>query len=128
MEVVDSTFLIDLLRGEASAKQFLASQPALVTTQINLFEVIQGLYLREVTAQYLPQVLSLFDSIGVLSLTDAGIIKAAEISAASIKKGKTIGNADCLIAGIALSHGVSVIRTRNVNHFGRIKGISVKSY
>ena len=45
-----------------------------------------------------------------------------------IKKGTIIADADCLIAGIAISKGVNKIVTKNKKHFEHIKGIEVEVY
>ena len=64
----------------------------------------------------------------MLPLDDLGIVRAAEISGTLMRKGETIDDCDCLIAGIALSKGVKTIITRNKKHFNKIKGIKVETY
>lgn len=127
MKLLDSTFLIDLLRGKDNVKRFLSPQELYLTTQINMYEVITGLFLKNKPEKILD-VRDLFELIRVLPLEDAGIIRAAGINARLIKKGEIIEDTDCLIAGIALSNNVTTIITRNKKHFERIDGLKVEAY
>ncbi len=128
MKVLDTTFLVDVFRGKQEAIRIAKSKEVLLTTQINLYEIIQGLFLKNVSSTKFFEVQLLFENIHVLPLDDAGIIKAAEISSILTKKGIAVDDSDCLIAGIALSKGVSTIVTKNVTHFNRMKGIKVEQY
>lgn len=128
MKVLDSTFLIDLLNGTRSTQKTLETKEELLTTQINMYEIIRGLFWKEPSHARIQQAIALFDNIKVLPVTDQSIIKSAEISAALMNSGKMTKDADCLIAGIALSHGVKTIVTKNVKDFKRVSGLIVESY
>tara|TARA_Y100000310_G_scaffold345846_1_gene471133 strand:+ start:26341 stop:26727 length:387 start_codon:yes stop_codon:yes gene_type:complete len=128
MKVLDTTFLIDLIRGDEDTLKILNSDDALLTTQINMYEVIRGLFLRKVTSSKLMEVIELFENVRLLSLDDNSIIKAADISANLIKKGKIISDCDCLMAGMALTSGANKIVTRNRKHFSRITELEVIDY
>ncbi len=129
MKVLDTTFLIDLLRGKNIAVlDYIKKNKDLVTTQINMFEVIRGLFLKNVSPSRFYKSLAMFENIRVLSLDNSALIKSAEVSANLIKKGKEIHDNDCLIAGIALSKGIKTIVTKNVKHFENIKDLRVENY
>lgn len=128
MKVLDSTFLIDLLRGKETTLKVLSSKEPLLTTQINLYEVIRGLFFEDVPNQKFLDTISMFENIRVLPLDDNSLVKSAEISAELMKKGQHISDCDCLTAGIALSKGVNEIVTNNSKHFSRIKGVKVITY
>lgn len=128
MKVVDSTFLIDLLRGRKEVLKVIDGKEPLLTTQINMYEVIRGLFLKDTPSSKLIQAIEMLENIKILPLDDNSIIKSAEISSDLIKKGSIISDCDCLTAGIALSKGVNRIITRNAKHFERIKGIKVENY
>lgn len=129
MKVIDTTFLIDLLEGKKEALVLSKKLEGNVcTTQINLYELIRGIFLKYTSYDRYLQVLPFFDLIPVLPLDDHGIIKASAISAQLMQLGKEISDTDCLIAGIALSNNVDTIITRNVKHFRRIKGLKVETY
>jgi tRNA(fMet)-specific endonuclease VapC len=91
-------------------------------------EVIRGLYIRRVSSEKIKRAQRLFDSIRILPLTESAILKSAQISGDVIKKGKSTSDADCLTIGITLSHNVKIVITRNVNHFKRIKELTVEGY
>ncbi len=129
MKLLDTTFLVDLLRGRAEAKNYLLSFPEIfLTTQINIYEVMIGMFFRNISPVKLLQAEELFENIRVLPLDDGGILKSAEICARLMKRGEIIDDGDCLTAGIALSKGITTIVTRNVDHFKRIKEITVEPY
>jgi len=128
MKVLDSTLLIDLLRGDKAAHDLVNQNEFLLTTQINMFEVIRGLFLRNASAQKFAEAMELFENIRVLPLDDSGIIKSADISSTLVRQGKTIEDSDCLIAGITLSKGITTIVTKNVKDFEKIKGLEVETY
>ena|SRR3989338_7450915 len=128
MKLLDTTFLIDLLRGDQHALKKLEEDQTYLTTQVNMFELIRGLYLQNLPAKELKLAMELFNDLRLLSLDDAGIVKSAEISATLWKTGQPVGDCDCLIAGIALSKGIRTIITRNKKHFGRIKDLNIETY
>ena len=128
MKLLDSTFLIDLLRGKPETKKIIEENETLLTTQINMYEVITGLFFKGISSAKFLHAKELFEDIHVLQLDDNAIIRSADISAELMKKGQIIEDCDCLTAGIALSNGVNKIVTKNVKHFKRIKGIEVVTY
>ncbi len=127
VKVLDTTFLIDLLRGREETKIVLSSKDDFVTTQINMYEVLSGIFFKG-GAFKLLKARELFENIRVLPFDDSSVLKSAEISAALMKKGAMIDDCDCLIAGMALSKGITVIVTRSLSHFQRVVGLKVESY
>ena len=127
MKLLDSTFIIDLMRGKEPVRKYLSPTESYLTTQINMYEVIVGLFF-ENKPEKLAAVRELFEQIRVLPLDDTSIIKAAEINARCIKKGQLIDDCDCLIAGTALSNGITTVITRNKKHFERIEGLKIETY
>ena len=128
MKVLDTTFLIDLLNGKREAESIAEGEGEIFTTQVNMYEVIRGLFWRNISPSRVARVMHLFGNIKVLPLNDPSIVKSAEISSELIKAGKKISDSDCLIAGIALSNGINTIVTDNVSHFSRIRGLKVETY
>ncbi len=128
MKVLDTTFLIDLLRGKKETLKILNLKEALLTTQINMYEIIRGLFLRGVSSSKMMEIIEMFESIKVLPLDDNAILKSAEISASLIRNGLVISDCDCLMAGIALSKGTDTIVTKNIKHLKRIKGLKIECY
>ncbi|MBS3147739.1 type II toxin-antitoxin system VapC family toxin [Candidatus Woesearchaeota archaeon] len=128
MKLLDTTFLIDLVRGNEKTRTFLSDTAELVTTQINMFELIRGFFLEGAKPAKILELAGMFEAIRVLPMDDIAIIKSAEISADLTSRGAIIGDADCLIAGIALSKGVTTIVTKNSKDFKRVKGITIEEY
>ncbi len=129
MICLDTTFIIDLLNNDETAAKIAASIDGspLFTTQINVFEVLYGEFMAndkkklEIFNRFLAR-------LTVLNLDNDGTIKSAQLAAALAKKGEAINKFDCLIAGIAISHGVTTILTRNAKDFSKIMGLTVQNY
>ena len=128
MKILDTTFLIDMLRGKKETLKILDTKETFLTTQINMYEVIRDLFLKNISSSKILEITELFENIKVLNLDDNSIIKSAEISSELIKKGQFISDCDCLTAGISLSRQINEIVTKNVKHFSRIKGVKVVKY
>ena len=128
MKVLDTTFLIDILNGEERTLKIAKSSEELLTTQVNMYEIIRGIFLTDNPEKGLLSAKDMLENLKILPLDDSGIIKSAEIFAELAKSGKMISDTDCLIAGIALSNGINRIVTKNEAHFKRIKGIIVENY
>lgn len=128
MELIDSTLLIDILRKNKVPDKYLDKTNTSITTQINKFEVLKGVFLSNNYSENMENAIELFNNLQILELNDRGILKASEISANAMRQGKPIGDSDCLIAGIALSHGINTIITKNVKHFERIPGLKIETY
>lgn len=128
--LVDSTVLIDFLRGEEKALKVINSEfKPLYTTEINVFELITGVYARkENIKEHLIRLFSMLSGITILSLDRKASLKAGEIAGNLRKEGKMIEGTDSLIAGIALVNGVNEIITANKKHFERIKELKIIDY
>lgn len=132
MKGVDTTFLIDLLRGDQAAARKgreLDEEPLVFTTQINVFELYRGVY-RLAPAQRQRQLAllhSLMDGFNLLDLSHQASLKAAQISGELMRRGIALDAGDTLIAGILLTNGCDTLVT-NDNHFERIEELTVENY
>ncbi len=133
MILLDTSFLIDLLRQRKNAINKaveVVNRDKLATTYINIYELLIGVYSKK-DANYeekLKTVENLTEKIDILTLEKDSTIKSAKIGGELMLKGKIVGDTDNMIAGIALSNGITTIITRDKEHFARIKGIKVESY
>lgn len=101
----------------------------LFTSEINVFELIDGVYYRnENVAEHLEKVFSLLARIIVLPFDRKAALKAGEISGQLAREGEKIGEADCLIAGVAVSNGVIDFVTDNEKHYKKIRELRVITY
>lgn len=128
---LDTDFLVALLRNNREAvrkaAEFDALQAEIATTSMNAFEIYLGAYRSLDAHKNLKEAETLFESISVLSLTKESSRKASEILSSLLKEGIPIDLRDAIIAGINLTEGYILI-TRNVEHFGRIAGLSIEEW
>ena len=132
MRVVDTTFIIGLLRGDPGtvekAKE-LDGEGGAATTVINVFEVSYGVYrsMSDVDRR-LEEARRVFSNLDVFPLDSRAAVKAAEIAATLDREGRGVDPFDALVAGIALVNGAERIVTRNVAHFERMPGLIVEEH
>ncbi len=130
--LADTTLLIDFLRGKENAVMMVEEierSGTLFTTEINVFELMIGIYAGSENVEvHTQKMLGILSKLVVLSLDRLATIRAAKIAGDLIKTGQKIEGTDSLIAGIALSNGINEIVTRNKSHFDRISEIKVITY
>lgn len=136
MKLVDTTFLIDITRSDKAA--ILKAKEAdngirILCAEISRYEMISGICSLQnlsgaVLGKKLGQLESLFKNFECLSFGQQEATAAGMIAGELYRKGRPIGDTDCLIAGTALANGISIIITRNKSHFERIPGITVETY
>jgi tRNA(fMet)-specific endonuclease VapC len=124
---LDTDFLINFIKGKDDEVDFInlhEAKSTLATTQINLFELYLGAYLRKngVEIQLIDR---LSDSLKVLNLTAESSKIAAHDLAHLKMKGKEIDFRDVLIGAITKVSDFS-IKTNNKKHFSRIPGIIIE--
>lgn len=130
MPVLDTSFIVDLLRGKPEAHQKLAEMEAeevpLSTTEINVLELYRGAYLSGKTYQNLEEIKKLLECFQVLELEEPVYEIFASLSARLLSEGKPIGAFDELIAAITLLQEGQIV-TRD-KHFKKVPGLEVTSY
>ena len=128
--ILDSTFLIDVLRGKASVEELLGevdlSGPPFVTS-VTVMELYEGIYLAESTERERAVVEEMLDGINEIPFDRACGKRAGQINAELVAAGEPIDETDVMIAATALDYDLPVV-TRNVDHFDRIDGLDVVSY
>lgn len=125
MICLDSDCIIDFLKGKKEAINVINKyNEEIITTEINIFEVLFGIYLKKevsekqehITKEFLNSIIKFpFDK-------KCGEI-SAKLLASLIKKGETINQNDCFIASIMIKNNCNKIITNNVKHFSKIKEI-----
>jgi tRNA(fMet)-specific endonuclease VapC len=119
----DSDVLIDALRGKEPVRTRIAEaiqSRLLATTAITFFELLSGAS----SPREQKKVETLLAVVPVLPVDQGSAILAAEIRRGLERRGRGIGFADYLIAGICLSRSIPLM-TRNRDHFGRIEGLEL---
>jgi len=132
MKGADTTVLIDALREDPRLGRILdgLDDEGVVTTEVNVFETLLGIYFNEglKLQRRLEKARALFENLIVLPLEREGADRAARLAAQLAREGRTIGTGDALVAGILLNRGINTLVTRDVEHFGRIRGLKVETY
>jgi predicted nucleic acid-binding protein len=102
--LLDTTALIDLLRGRPDARRRLAAlrqaQDAPYVCAVNVEEAVRGLKPREHGSAR-----ALFEGLRIAPLGTAEGWQAGEWRRESASRGRTLAQADCLVAAAALSLG-----------------------
>ena len=132
MKVVDTTFLIDLLRGEAGAVEKageLDEEGGAATTAVNVFELSYGVHrgVKDVERR-LEEVKRVVSNLRVFPLDQKAAMRSAEIAGTLDREGRGIDPFDALIAGIVMAEGAECVVTKNVSHFERIPGLKVEEH
>lgn len=125
MTIADTDVLIDFLAGAEPAAGWVGLELEnghLHTTVITRFELLAGAH----TKRQKSAVSTLLAALPALPLDEAAADRAARVRRALESKGRPIGMADSLIAGIVLQSGGKLL-TRNVRHFERVEGLTLAS-
>ena len=114
MKCLNTTFLIDLLRNDENAlkkAKELDETGGAFTTEINVFELVYGIYRSKGLDQKLrlSQTEKLFSRLMVFPSNHAAALKGGEILGKLAKEGKELNILDGLTAAIALTHGCFTI-------------------
>jgi tRNA(fMet)-specific endonuclease VapC len=128
--ILDTTFLVDVLRGEGTVAELVSDIDDAGTpyvSAITVMELYEGIHLADTTETQRDAVEDLLTEINELPFDSDCGIEAGRISAELVSAGERIDETDVMIAATALVHGHPVV-TRNVDHFDRIDGVDVVSY
>ncbi len=128
--LVDTDVLSAIMRrrqmATAKAAVYLSVHSQFSFSIITRYEILRGLKAKNATKQ-IAAFERLCASSNVIALTDAIVVKAAEIYAELHKQGRLIGDADILIAASALANGCGVA-TNNEKHFKRVTGLHIENW
>ena len=123
---IDSSILIDVLRGDVSLER-LQKYSDLCTSEVVVYEVSCGLYSsRNFHEKKIAQFEAILDTFTyVFPIDRRATLQAARIAGELLRTGRMIGHCDALIAGSFLANGCRKILTRNVSDFQRVQGLEV---
>lgn len=122
---LDSDFLIDFLRKKEYALTWVKDNEdrcTLATTIINAFELFTGAYSYDENA--IKAVENLISKLRILDFSLKSAKESGKQYAELSKSGKMIKHRDLFIGIIALTEGFSM-KTNNLKHFSRIKGLKI---
>lgn len=128
MRCLDSTFVVDLLRGDGGARKRaesmgVAGERAAIPAPA-MAEVLVGAQHRG--GQYLRKALELLAGLDVIPTDAAVAARAGELGAELLRRGARLSAVDLLIAATAEVHA-SVLLTRDTD-FSSVPGLAVETY
>ena len=131
MVCLDTSFLIDVLRGEKRVEEIenrldKGTEPVKVASPA-IMELIRGAVLSNNPETEKQKVHQLLSYLIVLSLDKESAIIAGNTEAELTKAGEKIDVEDIMIGAIAKKDS-EVLLTRNKKHFEKIKGLKIESY
>ncbi len=129
MKLLDTCFLIDLLKGVPGAVSYAETLDGAATTAVNVYELFFGVEHGSVDRETrLREAESLVERLEVLSLDYESGRLAARFMSDLYRRGEPVDALDVFTAVIGLSHGCNSVVTRNKRHFERLSDITVEVY
>lgn len=130
MACLETSFLIDLLRGKTAVNELKdeldRNETRLTIAAPSIMELWAGSYAVKGIKAEQDKILELIESLELLPLDSRSAREAGEIEASLSAKGIEIQTEDVMIAGIARINGEKVV-TRD-NGYGCISGLKVLKY
>ncbi len=130
MACLDTSFLIDLLRGKGVVKDLKEEldrvEKVLAIATPSISELWRGALLSGNPPREKEKIITLIHSLIILPFDETAAMEAAEIEAELIQKGSMIDTEDIMIAAIARRYGEKLV-TRD-EHFTRISSLRVLKY
>jgi tRNA(fMet)-specific endonuclease VapC len=130
MLVLDTSFIIDAMRGKKEALRLLGDlekeDDLLCTTSMNALELFRGAYLSRNRDEKIAKVRRILEQLLVLPITEETYDVYGAISASLSSEGQQMGDFDEIIAAIAIAQGGTVV-TRD-RHFDRLPMMKVVHY
>lgn len=131
MPLMDTTFLIDLMRGRERAVDLLEKldeeDDAIAIATTTLAEFFRGLATVDLTAAEKRRVADVVRGRPILPLDAAAAARAGQLDAELWARGEPLDPEDAAIAGIALTRD-EVLVTRRAREFGRVDGLRLRTY
>jgi len=133
MRVVDTGFLVDLLLGDEGAVEKareIDERGWAATTAVNVYELVFSLsFCYELEpGDWLPAVESLLGRLDVFPLDSMAALEAGRILGSLWAEYEEVEPFHGLVAAIVKVNGCESIVTRNVERYGKFKGLKIESY
>lgn len=129
MVLLDTSILVDLLRGRGDAAARLAAlerrREPIKIPAVALFELHRGVAASRAPAAERERIHAVLASNIVVPFDEEAARLAGDVAGALLAQGRTIDPEDAMIAGTALAAGESLL-TRNRRHYERIDGLRLE--
>ena len=103
--------------------ELIEKEEKIAITIINVYEILKGLRYNN-NKQLEREFRELLENINVYSIDEDVILIAADVSSILRKKGKTIGDADILIAAIVMTNN-GILVSNNTKHYENISRLNL---
>ena len=131
MVCLDTSFLIDFLRGNPAAEKLLLyyeeRYEPLTTTPVNAAELFDGAFSPRGKKGEVAKVRGMLERLELLEISTEVCEKYGRLVNELRSKGVPIGDLDTLIASAAMVHR-QILVTRDKSHFGKVAGLVVESW
>lgn len=127
MSVLDTNYLVSILKDKGVSELTVDMIDNPKTTAINAYELYYGARRSDNPKKSLLEVNSLLKSIPILEFDNRAALLAGDIQAELMNIGRPVNLLDALIAGVVITNNEELL-TRNMDHFGRIKGLRCRSW
>lgn len=129
--IQDTSFIVDLLRGDEQALDLLdiverEGRPQKVSS-VTVLELYEGVARSGTPREKQKEIIDVLDTKHVVDADRRIMRKAGKLSGRLIGEGRRIEREDCVVAATALLNDEPVV-TRNVDHFERVPELDVRSY
>ncbi|WP_254529984.1 PIN domain-containing protein [Natrinema gelatinilyticum] len=128
--ILDTSFLVDVLRGEETVQDAVRSIDEGGTAQVSpvtVMELWEGIHLADSSDRERGVVKNLLGDVRELPFDRECATTAGEINATLRQNDAPIDDADVMIAATALVNDVPVV-TDNLDHFERVDGLEIRTY
>ena len=128
MHHLDTDVVVDFLRGEERAAKRISELGGniAISTPV-LAELYFGAEASTRRTERIQEIERLLEHVGLVAFNSPAAAAYGRIRNQLRGTGRPIGEMDTLIAAIAMANQVT-LATRNVKHFGRIKGLRVENW
>lgn len=131
MAILDTSFLIDVMRADAAATSLVdeleAGSDALYLPTVVLYELWEGVERSRQPLRERDAVDAVLRACTILPLQPAHAARAGTLSGSLQRRGLRLEDVDLMIAGTALCEQHEVV-TRNARDFERIPDLRVRTY
>lgn len=107
-------------------EQYLKEHLKITISEITYFEVLAGLSYKQATRQ-IDEFDKFVSSCNIVKLSNQSLKDSATVYADLRNQGITIGTADILIAGIAISNNLTLV-TNNQKHYQPILNLRISNW
>lgn len=129
--LLDTSFIIDLLRGRKTAvdkiKMLEADSLSTNISSPSIFELFVGISLTKKPSSEKKKIMDILLSWGTLTLDSECAALAGNIHGQLIKEGQPIDPEDSMIASIAIVNNETLL-TKNTKHFSRVPDLKIEGY